>query len=145
MKKKLTYRDKLIELAYIYDVKEIKDYEKSRKNLTSGQLELILKKNKIISKVGDELEKVFDPEMPSVSVIKLGLIYDITVSDDEYECMSCNVLALAPREVVILENCLSLKNKLLKQNCIVHTYKGEEISLKGEGGPTCLTRPLLRI
>ncbi len=48
MKKKLSYRDKLIELAYIYDVKEIKDYEKSRKNLTSGQLELILKKNKII-------------------------------------------------------------------------------------------------
>ena len=48
MKKKLSYRDKLIELAYIYDVKEIKDYEKRRKNLTSGQLELILKKNKII-------------------------------------------------------------------------------------------------
>ena len=46
--KKLSYRDKLIELAYIYDVKEIKDYVKSRKNLTSGQLELILKKNKII-------------------------------------------------------------------------------------------------
>ena len=48
MKKKLSYRDKLVELAYIYDVKEIKDYEKSRKSLTSGQLELILKKNKII-------------------------------------------------------------------------------------------------
>ena len=47
MKKKLSYRDKLIELAYIYDVKEIKDYEKSRKSLTSGQLELILRKNKI--------------------------------------------------------------------------------------------------
>ncbi len=47
MKRKLSYRDKLVELAYIYDVKEIKDYEKSRKNLTSGQLELILKKNKI--------------------------------------------------------------------------------------------------
>ena len=48
MKKKLSYRDKLIELAYIYDVKEIKEYERSRKNLTIGQLELILKKNKII-------------------------------------------------------------------------------------------------
>ena len=48
MKKKLSYRDKLVELAYIYDVKEIKDYEKSKKNLTSGQLELILKKNKIV-------------------------------------------------------------------------------------------------
>ena len=47
MKKKLSYRDKLVELAYIYDVKEIKDYERSRKNLTSGQLELILK-NKIV-------------------------------------------------------------------------------------------------
>ena len=48
MKKKLSYRDKLIELAYIYDVKEIKDYQNNRKNLTLGQLELILKKNKIV-------------------------------------------------------------------------------------------------
>ncbi len=48
MKKKLSYRDQLIELAQIYDVKEIKDYVKNRKNLTTGQLELILKKNKII-------------------------------------------------------------------------------------------------
>tara|TARA_A100001015_G_scaffold5705_1_gene7212 strand:- start:329 stop:1861 length:1533 start_codon:yes stop_codon:yes gene_type:complete len=48
MKKKLNYREKLIELADIYDVKEIKDYVKRRKNLTSGQLELILRKNKII-------------------------------------------------------------------------------------------------
>ncbi len=48
MKKKFSYRDKLIELAQIYDVKEIKDYVKRRKNLTTGQLELILKKNKIV-------------------------------------------------------------------------------------------------
>ena len=48
MKKKLSYRDQLIELAQIYDVKEIKDYVKRRKNLTTGQLELILKKNKIV-------------------------------------------------------------------------------------------------
>ena len=48
MKKKLSYRDKLLELAYIYNVKEIQDYTKRRKNLTTGQIELILKKNKII-------------------------------------------------------------------------------------------------
>ncbi len=48
MKKKLSYRDKLLELAFIYSVKEIQDYVKSRKNLTTGQIELILKKNKII-------------------------------------------------------------------------------------------------
>ena len=47
MKKKLSYRDKLLELAYIYNVKEIQEYVKNRKNLTSGQLELILKKNNI--------------------------------------------------------------------------------------------------
>ena len=48
MKKKLSYRDKLLELAYIYNVKEIHEYTKRRKNLTTGQIELILKKNKII-------------------------------------------------------------------------------------------------
>ena len=48
MKKKLSYRDQLIELAQIYDVKEIKDYVKRRKNLTTGQLELILKKIRLL-------------------------------------------------------------------------------------------------
>ena len=47
MKKKLSYRDKLLELAYIYNVREIQEYTKRRKNLTTGQIELILKKNKI--------------------------------------------------------------------------------------------------
>ncbi|OUX36162.1 MAG: hypothetical protein CBE33_06425 [Candidatus Pelagibacter sp. TMED273] len=48
MKKNLTYRDKLIELAQIYKVREIQEYIKNKKNLTTGQLELILRKNKII-------------------------------------------------------------------------------------------------
>ncbi len=47
MKKNISYKDKLIELAQIYDVKEIKDYLKRRKELTTGQLELILRKNRI--------------------------------------------------------------------------------------------------
>ncbi len=48
MKKKLTYRDQLLELAEIYGVKEIQEYIRRRKSLTTGQLELILKKNKIV-------------------------------------------------------------------------------------------------
>ena len=48
MKKKLTYREKLLELAKIYNVKEVQDYIGRRKNLTSGQIELILRKNKIV-------------------------------------------------------------------------------------------------
>ena len=48
MKRKVSYRDKLLELANIYDVREIKEYVKSKKNLTVGQIELILRKNKIV-------------------------------------------------------------------------------------------------
>ena len=74
MKKKLSYRDKLIELAYIYDVKEIKDYEKSRKNLTSGQLELILKKNKIIIPKDFKSNFLRDNIVKPVTKIKSNLI-----------------------------------------------------------------------
>ena len=74
MKKKLTYRDKLIELAYIYDVKEIKDYEKSRKNLTSGQLELILKKNKIIIPKDFKSNFLRDNIVKPVSKIKTQIV-----------------------------------------------------------------------
>ena len=73
MKKKLSYRDKLVELAYIYDVKEIKDYEKSRKNLTSGQLELILKKNKIVIPKDFKSNFLRDNFIKPVSKIKSNL------------------------------------------------------------------------
>ncbi len=74
MKKKLSYRDKLVELAYIYDVKEIKDYEKSRKYLTSGQLELILKKNKITIPKDFKSNFLRDNVLKPVGKIKSGLI-----------------------------------------------------------------------
>jgi Bax protein len=74
MKKKLSYRDKLVELAYIYDVKEIKDYEKSRKNLTSGQLELILKKNKIVIPKDFKSNFLRDNVFKPVTKIKSNLI-----------------------------------------------------------------------
>jgi uncharacterized FlgJ-related protein len=74
MKKKLSYRDKLVELAYIYDVKEIKDYEKSRKNLTSGQLELILRKNKITIPKDFKSNFLRDNIIKPVSKIKTNFI-----------------------------------------------------------------------
>ena len=74
MKKKLSYRDKLVELAYIYDVKEIKDYERSRKNLTSGQLELILKKNKITIPKDFKSNFLRDNILKPVGKIKSNLI-----------------------------------------------------------------------
>ena len=74
MKKKLSYRDKLVELAYIYDVKEIKDYLNNRKNLTTGQLELILKKNKIIIPKDFKSNFLKDNIVKPVSKIKSNLI-----------------------------------------------------------------------
>ena len=41
-------------------------------------------------------------------------------------------------------NDIEIKNKLEKSGCKIRFYKGDEISRKGEGGPTCLTRPLIR-
>ncbi len=69
MKKKLSYRDKLLELAYIYNVKEIQDYTKRRKNLTTGQIELILKKNKIV--IPKEFKTNFFKENFSKPISKL--------------------------------------------------------------------------
>ena len=68
----------------------------------------------------------------------------IEVPFEEYETMACNVLALAPREVIMIEGNPVTKKLLEKENVIVHTYKGSEISLKGAGGPACLTKPFLR-
>ncbi len=74
MKKKLSYRDKLLELAYIYNVKEIQDYTKNRKNLTTGQIELILKKNKII--IPKDFKTTFFKEnfIKPVSKIKSNIV-----------------------------------------------------------------------
>ncbi len=74
MKKKLSYRDKLVELAYIYDVKEIKEYEKSRKSLTTGQLELILKKNKIIIPKDYKSNFIRDNFIKPISKAKSNLV-----------------------------------------------------------------------
>ena len=69
MKKKLSYRDKLLELANIYNVKEVQDYIKSRKSLTSGQLELILRKNKIV--IPKDFKSSFFKENFSKPIVKL--------------------------------------------------------------------------
>ena len=74
MKKKLSYRDKLLELAYIYNVKEIQDYTKNRKNLTTGQIELILKKNKIIIPKDFKTSFIKENFVKPVSKIKSNII-----------------------------------------------------------------------
>jgi dimethylargininase len=68
----------------------------------------------------------------------------ITVPDEEFMTMGTNVLALAPGKCLMLEGNPLTQRRLEEAGCTVVTYRGNEISLKAEGGPTCLTRPILR-
>ena len=68
----------------------------------------------------------------------------IEVPDEEYDSMGCNVLAISPRKVIMLEGNPITQKRLENEGVDIHTYDGSEISLKGAGGPTCLTRPFLR-
>jgi dimethylargininase len=68
----------------------------------------------------------------------------VEVPDDEFETMGPNVLALGPRRALALEGNDETRRRMERQGVDVVTYRGDEISRKGDGGPTCLTRPLLR-
>ncbi len=68
----------------------------------------------------------------------------VEVPEGEFETMGTNVLALAPRTCLMLQGNPVTKERLEAAGCRVFTYEGNEISLKAEGGPTCLTRPILR-
>jgi arginine deiminase len=68
----------------------------------------------------------------------------LEVPDSEFETMGCNVLAVAPGECIMISGNPQTKRLLEEAGVHVYEYEGEEISRKGAGGPTCLTRPLLR-
>jgi N-dimethylarginine dimethylaminohydrolase len=100
----------------------------------------------IFSPVDDDLAVVYSPLMP---VFFRNLLLQrgyrlIEVPDQEFESMGCNVLALAPRDCIMVEGNRITQKLLEEAGCRVTTYKGEEISVKGGGGPTCLTRPIER-
>ena len=68
----------------------------------------------------------------------------LEVPDKEYNSMGCNVLAIAPRKCIMIAGNPKIQQQLEAKSVEVHIYDGSEISLKGTGGPTCLTRPFLR-
>ena len=68
----------------------------------------------------------------------------IEVPEEEFATQAPNVLALSPRKLLMLEGNPITRRRLEEAGCEVLTYRGREISLKAEGGPTCLTRPVWR-
>ncbi|MEX0851388.1 MAG: arginine deiminase family protein [Gaiellaceae bacterium] len=68
----------------------------------------------------------------------------VEVPDEEFESQGSNVVALGPRRALALDGNPETRKRMERLGVDVVVYRGEEISKKGDGGPTCLTRPLLR-
>jgi N-dimethylarginine dimethylaminohydrolase len=100
----------------------------------------------IISPIDSDLAVVYSRLMPVVfrnNLLERGIKL-VEVPDKEFDSMGCNILALAPRKCLMIDGNPITKQRLENEGVEVLTYDGSEISLKGSGGPTCLTRPLIR-
>lgn len=100
----------------------------------------------LISLLDHDLAVVYPPLMPVPFWQELEArgFQLVIVPAEEFETMGTNVLALGPRDCLVLEGNPVTRLRLEEAGCRVVSYQGDEISLKCEGGPTCLTRPLLR-
>ena len=99
-----------------------------------------------LSPLDDDLAVAYVPLLP-VRLVELLAgrgIRLVEVPDEEFETMGANVLALAPRVALALAGNPITRRRMERAGVDVRVYAGEEISTKGDGGPTCLTRPLLR-
>ncbi len=99
-----------------------------------------------ISMLDRDLAVVYLPMMPValVELLRSRGVGFVEVPDEEFESMGPNVLALGPRVALALEGNPETRRRMEAAGVDVRTYVGEEISRKGDGGPTCLTRPLVR-
>ncbi len=100
----------------------------------------------ILSPVDDDAVLAFSPLLPVPFrqwLLERGLRL-IEVPEEEFDTMACNVLALSPGKCVLLEGNPRTRRRLEDAGIETVVYDGAEISRKGEGGPTCLTRPLVR-
>jgi dimethylargininase len=100
----------------------------------------------VFSLLDADLAVAYPPLMPA----RLVQLFDdrgvklVTVPEEEFASQGPNVLALGPRVALALEGNPETKRRMEAAGVEVRTYRGEEISRKGDGGPTCLTRPLER-
>ena len=100
----------------------------------------------LISLVDHRMAVVYPPLLPVPfwEYLKYRGFRFVEVPDEEFGTMAPNVLALAPSRCLMLAGNPITKRRLEEAGCEVLTYTGKEVSLKAEGGPTCLTRPILR-
>lgn len=99
-----------------------------------------------ISPLAPDLAVVY-PSMVPVRLMEMLRQRDIDlveVPDEEFDPQGPNVLALGPREALALDGNPATRRAMESAGVQVRVFSGEEICRKGDGGPTCLTRPLER-
>lgn len=100
----------------------------------------------LISPLDRNLALIYRPLLPAAFLCWLrgkGIRF-VEMPKSEFSAVGANVLALGPRDILMLEGLPITKARLLAAGCRVRTYRGREISLNGFGGPTSLTRPVIR-
>lgn len=100
----------------------------------------------VISPVAESLAVVYLPLLPAgLYELLEDLGFDLVpVSREEFSTLGCNILAVQPGVLVMADGNPITHQALLDRGCEVHTFPATEVGINGGGGPTCLTRPLLR-
>ena len=83
-----------------------------------------------------------------INILNKNSIKLIEIPEEEYinsKTLAVNILSLSPRNLVLLKGYPMTCEILLKENCVLNLFSGNELCIKTEGGPTCLTRPIWRI
>ncbi|MEP7040060.1 MAG: arginine deiminase family protein [Chloroflexota bacterium] len=100
----------------------------------------------VISPVTDDLAIVYPPLLPASlwALLQESGIRTIAVPDEEYPTLGCNVLAVRPGVLIMAEGNPVTQVALEAAGCEVHIYPALEVGINGSGGPTCMSRPILR-
>lgn len=101
----------------------------------------------VISLLDTDLAVVYERLLPipfREMLTALGIAL-VAVPDDEYVSLACNVLAVKPRHVIVRKGNPVTVDRMRKAGCRVEEFEGDHICYAGSGGPTCLTRPILRV
>lgn len=103
----------------------------------------------VVSVLDNDLALVHPPLMPTAlyqRMVDLGFtLLDAPAAEfDASLGLNLNVLATAPRQVIAVDGFPGTVNLMRSAGCVVSTFVGDELCIPCEGGPTCLTRPLVR-
>lgn len=99
----------------------------------------------VVSPVRENLAVVYErlAPVPLIQALAARGIEMVSVPEEDYLSLGCNILAVAPSVVIMAAGNDATAKALRDHGVTVHLYEASEIN-KGEGGPTCLTRPIWR-